>query len=249
MRTKAEDHIGEEFGIYKIIGVSPRKAKDGHSLYEAECKECGFVKTTRYCNLKNYVVYTCTHVHEYHTCYCLHCGNEIPIGNLKPSEYNGRKFCNASCSASYNNLHRDRDKKYCLNCGKEIPKQNKYCSQKCQHEYHQIEWEKKWLAGEVDGNIDSEWTQVRDRVRRYLFKKYDNKCSICGWGETNPHTGTIPLEVDHIDGDPYNSTPENLTLLCPNCHSLTKSYKGANKGNGRKRTWIPTPQNKIDNTA
>ncbi len=26
---------------------------------------------------------------------------------------------------------------------------------------------------------------------------------------------------------------KNLTLLCPNCHSLTKTYKGANKGGGR----------------
>ena len=249
MRTKAEDHIGEEFGIYKIIGVSSRKAKDGHSLYDAVCKECGFVKTTRYCDLKNHIVYVCTHVHEYHICHCLHCGKEIKVGNLKPSEYNGRKFCDASCAASYNNLHRDKEKKYCLNCGKEIPKQNKYCSQKCQHEYHQIEWEHQWLAGEADGNICSAWTQVRDRVRTYLFKKYDSKCSVCGWGEINIYTGKVPLEVDHINGDPYDSSPDNVRLLCPNCHSLTRTYKGANRGNGRKRTWIPSKLDKIDNTA
>jgi 5-methylcytosine-specific restriction endonuclease McrA len=28
--------------------------------------------------------------------------------------------------------------------------------------------------------------------------------------------------------------PENLELLCPNCHSLTKNYKGSNKGQGRQ---------------
>ena len=27
---------------------------------------------------------------------------------------------------------------------------------------------------------------------------------------------------------------DNLDLICPNCHSLTATYKGANKGNGRK---------------
>ena len=27
---------------------------------------------------------------------------------------------------------------------------------------------------------------------------------------------------------------ENLTLLCPNCHSLTPTYRGANKGNGKR---------------
>ena len=37
----------------------------------------------------------------------------------------------------------------------------------------------------------------------------------------------------HIDGNSKNNKEENLTLLCPNCHSLTKTYKGANRGNGR----------------
>ena len=50
----------------------------------------------------------------------------------------------------------------------------------------------------------------------------------------NPYTGKIPLEVDHIDGDYTNNNENNLTLLCPNCHSLTPTYKGANSGRGRK---------------
>jgi hypothetical protein len=131
--------------------------------------------------------------------------------------------------------------KVCLNCGKEISKNNKYCSQKCQLDYQQKQWEEKWFLGEVSGNNNSVWTEPRDRVRTYLFKKYNNKCSKCGWGEINPFTGKIPLEVEHIDGNPYNTTPDNVTLLCPNCHSLTKSYKGANKGSGRGKTWIPKP--------
>lgn len=55
-----------------------------------------------------------------------------------------------------------------------------------------------------------------------------------GWGEVNPYTQTIPLEVEHIDGNYQNNTEDNLTILCPNCHSLTPTYKGANKGHGRK---------------
>lgn len=249
MRVKAEDHIGEEFGIYKIIGVSQNKAKDGHSLYNAVCKECGFIRTTRYQRIKDDAVSVCTHRREYKICYCQYCGNEIPIGNLKPSEYNGRKFCNASCAASYNNSNRKNDKKYCLNCGKEIPKQNKYCSIKCQFEYKQCEWEKKWLNGEISGCLNSIWRETSKRVKIYLMKKYNNKCSQCGWGEINPYTGTIPLEVDHINGNPYDSSPDNVRLLCPNCHSLTKTYKGANKGNGRKKTWIPSVQDKTSKTA
>lgn len=241
MGVNPESHIGEEYGVYVITDLMPHKAKDCHRLYEATCKECGFKKVDRYTRIKNNSPDECTHVHEYKIAYCLQCGKEIPIGNMKPSEYNGRKFCNSNCAASYINMHRERDteKKFCLNCGKEIVKQNKYCSQKCQHEHHQIEWETQWLNGEVSGNGNSIWYDISERVRKYLFKKYDNKCARCGWCEVNQYTGKIPLEVEHIDGNPYNTTPENVTLLCPNCHSLTRTYKGANKGHGRKKTWIP----------
>ena len=35
----------------------------------------------------------------------------------------------------------------------------------------------------------------------------------------------IKLEVDHIDGDKYNNSRENLRLLCPNCHSTTPTWR------------------------
>lgn len=53
----------------------------------------------------------------------------------------------------------------------------------------------------------------------------------------NPFTNTLPLEIDHIDGNSENNSEENLRLICPNCHSLTETYRGANRGNGRNITW------------
>ena len=67
-----------------------------------------------------------------------------------------------------------------------------------------------------------------------MREKYGNKCSRCGWNEVNPYTGLVPLEIEHIDGNYLNNSEDNLDLICPNCHSLTATYKGANKGNGRK---------------
>ena len=129
----------------------------------------------------------------------------------------------------------------CLNCGNELKNyQKKYCSNKCQSEYQQKIWEEKWMSGEISGFYETDhWGNVPDRIRSYLFKKYDSKCAVCGWGEVNPYTNKIPLEVEHIDGDYTNNRQENLTLLCPNCHALTKTYRGANRGNGRKKTWAP----------
>jgi 5-methylcytosine-specific restriction endonuclease McrA len=40
----------------------------------------------------------------------------------------------------------------------------------------------------------------------------------------------IPLELDHIDGDNRNNVLKNLRLLCPNCHALTPTHAGKNKG-------------------
>ena len=129
----------------------------------------------------------------------------------------------------------------CLNCGKEFESKHskvKYCSNKCQQSYQKKEWEKKWLSGEISGFSETDhWGNIPDRIRSYLFEKYDSKCAICGWGETNQYSGRIPLEVSHIDGNYKNNRPENLILLCPNCHALTKGHRGANRGKGRGRTW------------
>ena len=76
--------------------------------------------------------------------------------------------------------------------------------------------------------------QISNYVRRYLYQKYEGKCAKCGWNEINPFSNIVPLEIEHIDGNYLNNSESNLTLLCPNCHSLTATYKGANKGNGRK---------------
>ena len=76
--------------------------------------------------------------------------------------------------------------------------------------------------------------QVSEYVRRYLKEKSNNKCSKCGWGEKNPYTNLIPLEIDHKDGNYLNNKEDNLELLCPNCHSLTSTWKGANKNKGRE---------------
>lgn len=120
--------------------------------------------------------------------------------------------------------------KVCTNCGNKT--RNKFCSNKCQKEFEYKEYIRKWKEGKILG-LRGKY-QISMYIKTYLFDKYNNKCARCGWGERNKYTKNIPLEVEHIDGNYMNNKEENLILLCPNCHSLTQTYKGANRNHGRK---------------
>lgn len=197
---------------------------------------------------------TCKHTgKQTDSVYCLSCGKEIIKKDSEcVAEYRLRKFCNNSCAAKFNNKKHEKKvpvkkkivkqkdahvkiiidhQNYCLNCGKEIPHSHKYCNFTCQNNYSYNKYIEDWKNGKEDGR---KGLGVSNRIRRYLFEKYNKKCAKCGWGERNEFTQTIPLEIHHKDGNYLNNKEDNLILLCPNCHSLTETYKSHNKGNGRK---------------
>ena len=117
--------------------------------------------------------------------------------------------------------------KRCETCSEELTKrsQAKYCSNACQASKEKTKIRERWLDG----------GSVRPRqMKRILIEDRGHQCEVCEgehWMDE-----LIPLEVHHIDGNPRHSPPENMQLICPNCHAQTDTYNGANKGNGlRKR--------------
>jgi hypothetical protein len=136
------------------------------------------------------------------------------------------KYCSRSCAVRSNNrvpkrVKRDRR---CAGCTNELPPSClKFCGPDCQAQHKFVETEQRILAGEVSN---------RPTLKKYLRKTRGWKCQECDLTEWRGHE--VPLELDHEDGDPSNDLPENLRLLCPNCHALQPTSKGRNRGFGRK---------------
>jgi len=75
-----------------------------------------------------------------------------------------------------------------------------------------------------------------DRAKKLFISTLSEeqiRCSCCKlttWCEQK-----LPLELDHINGDNRDNTVENLRLLCPNCHSLTPTWRGRNSKGAKKK--------------
>ncbi len=122
----------------------------------------------------------------------------------------------------------------CLECNKKTARDfYKYCSNKCQSIFQHKEYVRRWKTGLENGIRGVNARAVSRHLRRYLIEKYGENCALCKWRKRNPTTGSVPLEVDHLDGNSENNLEQNLRLLCPNCHSLTPNFRNLNRGNGR----------------
>lgn len=62
-------------------------------------------------------------------------------------------------------------------------------------------------------------------IKEGLLKEICYKCGIGPVWDNEK----LMLQLDHIDGDKFNNEIINLRLLCPNCHTQTKTFSGKNK--------------------
>jgi hypothetical protein len=69
---------------------------------------------------------------------------------------------------------------------------------------------------------------------KYRKMYCENKDSRLGYKCNSKIRLSRQLEVDHIDGNPYNNDPTNLQTLCVMCHIFKTFSRGDNKTAGRK---------------
>lgn len=96
-------------------------------------------------------------------------------------------------------------------------------------------WSKNLVIGpkrDIKDYLEKGVPITSHKLRLRLLKEqiFEHRCSSCYltfWLD-----GPIPLQLDHKDGNHLNNNLSNLRLLCPNCHSLTSTFAGKNKGKG-----------------
>lgn len=72
-----------------------------------------------------------------------------------------------------------------------------------------------------------------ESLRFRILYEQKNKCNNCGLDEWLGQK--LVLELEHKDGNNKNNDRNNLEMICPNCHSLTKTWRGRNKRERRHR--------------
>lgn len=126
------------------------------------------------------------------------------------------------------------NKMKCLYCEKITRNSDSIC-QRCQKTTIAIG---RWLSGDNDATLNiSKSTgmpvDTKKFVKAYLKETRGDCCEQCGFFGINPATGNSIIQLEHVDGNCFNNHPDNLKLLCPNCHAMTPTYGSLNKGSGR----------------
>lgn len=98
------------------------------------------------------------------------------------------------------------------------------------------------LIEDYQGGITS--SSLKRKLFKYgLFEKKCYNCNRTAW-----MNNSIPLQLHHKNGDSKNNTIDNLTILCPNCHSLTDTWTSKNVSSKPKKSQNKKGQNKKDIT-
>ena len=69
--------------------------------------------------------------------------------------------------------------------------------------------------------------RMKKRIIEEKLLPIVDRCNHCGQGLIWNNKPLV-LELEHKDGVNNNNNLDNLEMLCPNCHSQTKTYKSKN---------------------
>jgi 5-methylcytosine-specific restriction endonuclease McrA len=157
----------------------------------------------------------------------MHCSKQFTPSPKEVNRGNG-KFCSMKCSGAFNGLKRRTVKIpncTCATCDKPFYRQEShkknsksginFCSRECKEKAQRI-----GTDFSIEAIMPDHYGLVQKDYRRIAFSLVDVlSCIRCGYDK---HVEA--LEVHHKDRDRSNNAPENLEILCANCHRV-EHYK------------------------
>jgi 5-methylcytosine-specific restriction endonuclease McrA len=145
---------------------------------------------------------------------CPKCSNEFD----SYSKWGEKKFCSRKCANSRTFSEESRKKKSNALKGKSNPFSIK----------DKDAWAAKIKETALQKYLATPFEELGiENKRRRVFEEQNFCCSNCGISEWQGKK--IPLELEHKDGNNQNNERSNLEGLCPNCHSITETWRGRNK--------------------
>lgn len=160
---------------------------------------------------------------------CENCGKEFYVSKHR-LEISNHFFCCRKCAhncINHSHPHSDETRKKIslgvLKHNKEndftksslTQEQRKNIAQKAKES-----WNRKLL--------ESDWNDLSYELKRKrVCIEQNNKCARCGIDSWQGKK--IILEYEHKDGNHFNNDRDNVECLCPNCHSLTSTWRGRNR--------------------
>lgn len=195
---------------------------------------------------------------------CENCGKEFEIDYRKIRTIKNNhgalpRFCSRTCARQNNGKIIKYKQDVCQKCGKDIQIRKgtekkfcekclnssnvRYCNRSKLHyaNFESIDIDQKYLIEGIKefenkyniSLIESDFDSISfDLKRKRILLEQDGKCAHCGLSEWMGKP--IALEIDHKDGNNQNDERENLEAICPNCHSMTPTWRGRNKANSIK---------------
>jgi len=152
---------------------------------------------------------------------CLNC-HRLFDALLREVRRGNAKFCSRSCSSQYTHKQKQRPENNCkcALCGKEFYKNKTELKNSRSGLYFccRAHKDKAQRLGGIREIMPSHYgTGIKGDphiYRKIAFENHLKQCNHCGF---NKHPEI--LQVHHKDCNSRNNNPNNLEMLCPNCHT------------------------------
>lgn len=139
-------------------------------------------------------------------------------------EYGSGRFCSAKCARGFST----KSKRNEINLKVSQRMKGRPSSRGSLSEDKLREIAEKCKATWIRKLLEADFALLGfDSKRKRVIIEQQNCCNHCGistW-QNKP----ITLEIDHINGIRDDNRRENLEAICPNCHSITDTWRGRNK--------------------